>query len=133
MTLFIRKNIKVIVSKTIKEIRCALADFEYSKLLEKDKARLISKKIFEDTIHELTTRELCKTSPYWGKTIVLCDNADNTEVDSFTDINGLKCSFDLNLKSSCNVLGNSIVSVIRILILCSKLLILIRKNLSIKR
>ena len=48
-----------------------------------------------------------ENSPYWGKTIILCDTNDNMNVDFYTDLNGLKMTFDLNRKSTCNVLGIS--------------------------
>jgi len=45
-----------------------------------------------------------KSSKFWGKTVILCDDKNDAEVNFYSDLNGLKCSFDLTRQSTCNVL-----------------------------
>lgn len=65
-------------------------------------------KAFNDCFSK-TTRE---TSPYWHKNILITDSEPVYDsegnvivsIDFYTDLNGLKCPFDLSCQTACNVL-----------------------------
>lgn len=49
-----------------------------------------------------------KTSPFWGKLVVFCDNeSDLSRIDFITDLNGDKAPHDIRMKSTLNVLSLS--------------------------
>ena len=54
--------------------------------------------------YNLAVESKGQSGPYAGKVVVLCETRGKVEIDFFTDLNGLKATFDLTRHSGLNVL-----------------------------